>query len=138
MNEEGPSSRPRAAAPWLLSAALLVLAAGCANPEGAAPEKATPPPHTALDDEGPPESELMYETVLYVVADGVALSAPEDGAEPSVRIAKDERYRIAEEREGWYRLITQWNEVSAWVPASAVRTAEELAPPSVINERLSE
>ena len=52
---------------------------------------------------------------------------PDQTSEPLMRITKDERYRVLEERDGWYRIATEMKGVSPWVPASAVRTAKEAA-----------
>lgn len=133
-----PAHRPTCLlAAWL---ALLALpAGGCSSGSTEeAPAPAESPAPSALDEQAPEEQALMMETVVYVLAEGTALAAPEEGAEPSLRLGEGERYRIADRAPGWYRLVTQWPELSAWVPESAVRTAEELAPPDVINERLSE
>jgi hypothetical protein len=137
LHADAPRLADRRGSALLLLALLASLPAGCG---GDRPERAAQPetPRTALDERAPEEQELLMETVLYVLADGFAVAEPAEGAEASLRLSRDERYRIADRAPGWYRLETEWPDLSAWVPASAVRTAQELAPPDVINERLAE
>lgn len=118
--------------------ALLSLSALLAGSCARAPEpKPAPEPAAARDEGEDTDQALFNETVLYVVADGLAYRTPDEQGEASMRIAVDDRFRILEERPGWYRVETEWAEVPAWVPAAAVRTAVEPAPVHVVNERLA-
>ena len=121
-------------APLLLGS---LLGFGCSR---AAPPEPPPPPiePEAIEGAAPEVQAVMMETVLYVLEDGVALFAPREDAEPSMRVAAQERYRILEQRPGWYRLETPWEETPAWLPESALRMAQELAPPSEIHRRLAD
>jgi len=113
-----------------------LLAAGCGGT--AKPEAALTDGHADMGSGEKSEADeaLFQETVLYVITDGLAYREPDETSEASMRIAVDDRFRILEERPGWYRVETEWKEIPAWLPAATVRTAVEAAPLSVVNERL--
>lgn len=122
-------------------AAAVTVTALLATACGRSPE---PPPMPSASDaafaedgEATTDPALFNETVLYVITDGLAYRTPDEKGEASLRVAIDERFRILEERPGWYRVETEWAEVAAWIPAASVRTAVEPAPLHVINERLA-
>ena len=122
--------RPSLASALSLAALLATACGGGSQP--------APAPVPATTSEEPQVDEALFnETVLYVLADGLAYRTPDEAGEASMRVAAEDRFRILEERPGWYRLVTEWAEIPAWIPASAVRTAVEPAPLSVVNERLA-